>query len=90
MNLYKDGEFVETFKGARELDRLTEFLQKHSPPVPSPSADIIEVTDESEPEPETTPGTNPNPSGSVLVLDATNVANTIKEGPAFIKFYAPW
>jgi len=36
------------------------------------------------------PGTNPNLSGSVLVLDDTNIQSTIEQGPVFIKFYAPW
>lgn len=84
MNLYKDGEFVETFKGARDLDHLTEFLKKHAPVVESEP--VIEEPEEDA----LAPGTNPNLSGSVLVLDDTNIQSTIEQGPVFIKFYAPW
>ena len=31
-----------------------------------------------------------NPNGVVLPLDRHNFQKTIDEGPAFIKFYAPW
>ncbi|KIK54363.1 hypothetical protein GYMLUDRAFT_48733 [Collybiopsis luxurians FD-317 M1] len=83
MNIYKDGEFVETFKGARELPRLTEFLKRHAPVTPTEEPEDEETELE-------TPGTNPNPTGSVIVLDDSNFDNVLSEGPAFVKFYAPW
>ncbi|KIK54358.1 hypothetical protein GYMLUDRAFT_177266 [Collybiopsis luxurians FD-317 M1] len=83
MNIYKDGEFVETFKGARELPRLTEFLKRHAPVAPTEEPELEETELE-------TPGTNPNPTGNVIVLDDSNFDNVLSEGPAFVKFYAPW
>ncbi|KAF5390461.1 hypothetical protein D9757_005238 [Collybiopsis confluens] len=85
MNIYKDGEFVETFKGARELPRLTEFLKRHAPAAPPPF-----VKDADEEIIQETPDTNANPTGNVMVLNDSNFDSTLSEGPAFVKFYAPW
>ncbi|EEB90662.1 hypothetical protein MPER_11101, partial [Moniliophthora perniciosa FA553] len=41
LNLYRDGEFVETFEGQREADLVREFLKKHARPDPEPE---IETT----------------------------------------------
>ncbi|KAF9076692.1 protein disulfide isomerase [Rhodocollybia butyracea] len=84
MNIYKDGVFVETFKGARDSERLTEFIKRHAPP-PPPEAELQEL------EPETLASSaNFNPSGDVLVLDESNFQSSMAEGPTFVKFYAPW
>ena len=80
LNLYKDGEFVDTFKKARELKALKEYLDKHlvsethPPPSPPPKA----------------PARILNPEGKVLELDERNFSDEIKKGGAFVKFFAPW
>jgi thiol-disulfide isomerase/thioredoxin len=80
MNLYKNGEFMETFKGARELPRLKDFLKKYAKPeAPEPVA-VIEAE----------PSRIYNPSGTVTVLDDSNFQATLDDGPVFAKFYAPW
>ncbi|KAJ4471993.1 protein disulfide isomerase [Lentinula aciculospora] len=84
MNLYNNGELVETFKGARDLERLSEFLKRHAPNSPLSTPPLPEISQE------VTHDANPNPSGSVLVLDSSNFQSTIQEGPAFVKFFAPW
>ncbi|KAJ6595666.1 protein disulfide isomerase [Mycena vulgaris] len=77
MNLYRDGEFVEKYKGNRDFDLLTDYLAKNAqkPKALSPSP----------------PATIPlNPKGEVSVLNPDNFHTTLEHGPAFIKFYAPW
>lgn len=80
LNIYKNGEFVETFKKSRELKRLKEFLDKYlvvetrPPPPPAPKA----------------PTRILNPEGKVLELDERNFYNEIKNGSVFVKFFAPW
>ncbi|KAJ7078087.1 thioredoxin-domain-containing protein [Mycena epipterygia] len=78
MNLYRDGEFVEKYKGNRDFDLVTQYLAKHAltpktPPPPSSLAPVVL-----------------NPSGEVSVLNPDNFHTTLEQGPAFIKFYAPW
>ncbi|KAJ3996888.1 protein disulfide isomerase [Lentinula boryana] len=84
MNLYNNGELVESFKGARDLERLTEFLKRHAPTALSPSS-VSEIVQE-----EASHSSTPNFSGSVLILDGSNFQSAIEEGPAFVKFFAPW
>ncbi|KAJ6612649.1 thioredoxin-like protein [Mycena sp. CBHHK59/15] len=75
LNLYRDGEFVEKYKGNRDFDLVADYLAKHavtpkaSPPAASPLL---------------------NPAGEVTVLDPANFQSTLEHGPAFVKFYAPW
>ncbi|KAJ3865039.1 protein disulfide isomerase [Lentinula novae-zelandiae] len=85
LNIYNNGDFVETFKGARDVERLTEFIKRHAPTPPLPTPPVPETVLE-----ETNYVANPNPSGSVLVLDESNFQSTIEEGPVFVKFFAPW
>ncbi|KAJ7741455.1 protein disulfide isomerase [Mycena maculata] len=84
LHLYRDGEFVEKYKGSRDFDVVTEYLAGYLamhapiPELPSPlltpaAADVIL-----------------NPSGEVTVLTPDNFRTTLDQGPAFIKFYAPW
>ncbi|KIY69040.1 thioredoxin-domain-containing protein [Cylindrobasidium torrendii FP15055 ss-10] len=80
LNMYKDGEFVEKFSGARELESLVKFIKRYAPEAPQAA-----VT----PEP-VVASYIPNPDGLVRVLNENTFASTIAEGPAFVKFYAPW
>ncbi|KAJ3713890.1 thioredoxin-like protein [Lentinula raphanica] len=85
LNLYNNGEFVETFKGGRDLDRLTEFVKRHAPPPPSEVQPAVDTVED-----EVSSGPTPNLSGSVLVLNDSNFQSALQEGPAFVKFFAPW
>ncbi|KAG7446145.1 thioredoxin-domain-containing protein [Guyanagaster necrorhizus] len=77
LNLYKDGKLVEPFKGSRDLDILVSFIKSHAPPPPpSQQQPMVEKL--------------PNPKGVVLSLDDNTFETTLSEGPAFIKFFAPW
>ncbi|KAL1727432.1 thioredoxin-like protein [Schizophyllum commune] len=86
LNMFYNGESVEQFREARELDILKAFIQKHrdahqedvkSPPPPPPV--------EEAPAPVVL-----NPTGTVLVADDEILPSALALGPAFIKFYAPW
>ncbi|KAF8554972.1 thioredoxin-like protein [Imleria badia] len=104
MNLYRNGDFVETYSADREFHLLLEFLSKYVEPAGT-AANEVEPTPaptSTEPEPTPTPSptadrlvvqtprTDANPSGTVLALDVQTFDNFLAQGPAFIKFYAPW
>jgi len=76
LNLYKNGELVDTYRKHRELKRIKEFLDKYlvveTPPAPKAPTRIL------------------NPEGKVLELDERNFYNEIKNGSVFVKFFAPW
>lgn len=99
MNLYKDGEFVVTFKGSRDHDRIADFLKEHTsvtlsvtppepvapPPPPPPPEPIVE--DPVVPE---EPVLVYNPTGEVVKLTPATFTDATKEGNVFVKFFAPW
>ncbi|KAF7331691.1 Protein disulfide isomerase [Mycena kentingensis (nom. inval.)] len=78
INLYRDGEFVEKYKGSRDYEVLIEYLGKQSPLAKAPV------------EPPAPKGSTLNPKGEVLALNPDTLPAIVKQGPAFIKFYAPW
>jgi thioredoxin domain-containing protein 5 len=87
MNLYKDGQFIETWKQPRDIDKLREYLTKHAersqvPDTAPPAADVLLEQPESDKE--------HNPTGKVIVLNEKNFEQTIKDGHVFVKYYAPW
>ncbi|KAI0693473.1 thioredoxin-domain-containing protein [Cytidiella melzeri] len=87
MNLYKDGQFVETWKEARELDKLRDYLAIHARPSKTPFIETEEsILGPEQPE----PGKEHNPTGTVLVLNEDNFEQTLQGGHVFVKFYAPW
>ena len=80
LDIYKNGELVDTFRKSRELDLLKEYLKEYidteiptHPPLAQKTQTRIS-----------------NPDGKVLQLDAQNFSNEIKNGGAFVKFFAPW
>lgn len=94
MNLYKDGQFVETFKQSRDLDILQKYLADHAEPTTPLSPPVPEITDgaktEEVPVVPAVPAKVYNPSGSVTVLNEKTFADAVQEGHIFIKYYAPW
>jgi thioredoxin domain-containing protein 5 len=80
LNLYKNGEFVDTFRKTREFNILKEYLDGYldvDTPVPPPLT-------------QKAPTRVLNPEGKVLELDERNFSNEIKNGGVFVKFFAPW
>ena len=111
MNLYHDGEFVESYNADREFHLLVEYLTAHAEskgvseeetdlaedvPAPAPISTAQDVA----PTPTLSPIAKPlvvqnphadaNPSGTVVSLDVQTFDNFLTQGPAFIKFFAPW
>ncbi|KAL5527020.1 hypothetical protein ACEPAG_5811 [Sanghuangporus baumii] len=84
MNMYKNGEMTEQFKGAREWDNLVSFINKHAVHTSSNPKPQDESLAQEQQKP------LPNPEGMVKALDSTSFYSFLDEGPAFIKFYAPW
>lgn len=106
MDLYRNGDFVETYNTDREFHLLLEFLGKHTEPTgksenedvptPAPTSAEPEPTPTPTPTPPAdrlvvqTPRTDANPSGTVVALDVQTFDSFLSQGPAFIKFFAPW
>lgn len=105
MNLYRDGERQDTFSGNRDFDLLVDYLVKHAERSPiATSVPVLEL-EKSLPEPTSElgptltaapvhhvepPPIDPNSSGSVVSLGVETFDGFIKQGPAFVKFFAPW
>lgn len=86
MNIYRDGQFVETFEEPRDYDTLVSYISKHARPTgrhtgdkPAEDKKVLESQQ-----------ITYNPTGTVLPLDETNFQEVISGGHAFIKFFAPW
>ncbi|KIM79468.1 hypothetical protein PILCRDRAFT_823363 [Piloderma croceum F 1598] len=104
LNLYRNGEFVDTFEGVREYDALLEYMNKHAEPTstltPTPQAppsatspstvELPTVTKSVEVLHVQTPRADVNPSGSVLELGPHNFQDVVDQGPVFVKYFAPW
>jgi thiol-disulfide isomerase/thioredoxin len=74
LNLYRDGELVESYKGRRDLELLTAYLAKNAQKIPlssSPSAPDIAVTPK-------------------LPLTSDDFTSTISNGVWFVQYFAPW
>jgi thioredoxin domain-containing protein 5 len=89
--LYRDGQFVESYRKNRDLSLLLEYLALHAEPehpvAPSPPPPAAHDVDDLP----ATPRTTYNPSGTVLTLTNANYDSTLAAGgPIFIKYYAPW
>jgi thioredoxin domain-containing protein 5 len=88
MNIYRNGDFVEMYKGSRDYDLINSFLSKHAEPTSSSSANVPSVT-----KPALhlqTPRAERNRDGIVLMLDEKNFKKVVDQGPVFVKFFAPW
>ncbi|KAL4241266.1 hypothetical protein ABKN59_000026 [Abortiporus biennis] len=96
MNLYRNGQFVESYLKSRDYDLIVEYLSKHVEPsnpktaaTTAPSSESL-ITTQAVHEHLTHIPQSINPSGTVTVLDPSTFTNAITTGHAFIKFYAPW
>merc|ERR1712058_19419 len=74
---FRNGRKVETYKGARTLDELTDFVNTEKGEAGKDAAEDGKV-----PEPKA-----PSP---VVKLDKENFDAETKSGVAFVKFFAPW
>lgn len=80
MLMYENGNKLEEYLGKRHLDDLKKFIKKYDK---STAGSIVEVEEESRPV--------VNTGGQVLsIQDATTFTETLRQGPAFVKFFAPW
>ncbi|QRV87234.1 thioredoxin [Ceratobasidium sp. AG-Ba] len=80
--LFQDGKKLREYNGDRTHDDLSKFVDEAV-------AEFTKSTTETAPSSGTeTPHLNTD--GSVLVLSPDTFEKTLAEGPAFVKFYAPW
>merc|ERR1711915_493506 len=79
---FRNGRKIETYKGARNIADLTDFVNTNKDAAAGAGADDDgKVPDAKKPE--------EKPS-AVVRLDKENFAEKTKTGVAFVKFYAPW
>lgn len=79
--IYEDGEMLEEYNGNRDLEEMKDFIKRHVKNDENTS--VVEV--------EEPPLPKLNTQGQVLSIPS-QVAffSTLEEGPAFVKFFAPW
>ena len=82
MNVYRNGEYIDTFRGVREFDLLTQFIAKYAEPRGEP--------EQLSEEPASHGQRILNREGMVQALNPTNFDEVIRSGPSFVKFFAPW
>lgn len=87
MNLYKSGEFLTKFKGARTWDELTSFIDGYSVHSTEPESETASIAT---PKKDAEPAKVYNGNGMVQAVDKKGLEALVEEGPVFVKFYAPW
>jgi protein disulfide-isomerase-like protein len=99
MNLYRNGQFVETFTKDRDFDILVDFLLAHAEPTsnslsPSTAVEQEELAAEIVPVDENSAvqvsQAEFNPSGEVISLTSETFESFVAQAPTFVKFFAPW
>lgn len=88
INIYRDGKHEETFKEARSLDRLGDWLRKWRDEDDGDDSKALAGL-------ATSTGKSkeiPNPRGEVLKLTSASFASFLQSAtsPMFVKFFAPW
>lgn len=81
MNLYREGQFVETFEDPRDYETLVEYISKHAQHTGGHTEEHKTSGNQA---------TIYNPTGTVTALDETTFQEVIDGGHAFVKFFAPW
>ncbi|KAJ8495555.1 hypothetical protein ONZ51_g1629 [Trametes cubensis] len=98
INLYRNGQFVEMFKQALTIERLTEYLDANAatpvPPGvstsnPAPIAIGLEA-DVSVIEGGAKLSKGGKSTGGVVSLDEETFKEAVDEGDVFVKFFLPW
>lgn len=99
MNLYRNGEYVETFRQTRSIDILNKYIAAHAeprnPPAPEPApestpAPSVPESETDELVDEVVHREDVNPTGAVISLDESNFHAIVNQGHVFVKFFAPW
>ena len=80
INLYYDGQFIESYKGRRDFQDLREYVAKHAKRTISHTAASSIAAD--------SPALSS--PGTVVSLDRDGFEAALRQGPLFVKFYAPW
>lgn len=83
MNMYRNGDFLSKFKGARQWDDLTSFIDGYSDHKDETQVDEVANKEEK-------PAKVYNSQGMVQAVDKKGLEALIEDGPVFVKFYAPW
>ncbi|EDR04936.1 protein disulfide isomerase [Laccaria bicolor S238N-H82] len=86
--MYDAGKQIEEYNGNRDLDDLKTFIKrfvKETPPVSKPPT-VVRPPAAAAPKPKTPL----NVDGEVLGLSDEIFSSTLDQGPAFVKFFAPW
>ncbi|KAH9896139.1 thioredoxin-like protein [Cubamyces lactineus] len=98
MNLYRNGQFVETFKQARTIELLTEYLNTHAEPrvLPMPvttsesAPTAVDLEADDSPIEHAKPSKDGGPIGAVVSLDEQTFKEATDEGGVFVNFFLPW
>ena len=80
--LHRNGRKLEAYKGARNINDLTDFVETQKEQSGEGGADDGKVPDTKEKEVKV--------EKAVVTLDKDNFEEKTKTGVAFVKFYAPW
>ncbi|KAF8996782.1 thioredoxin domain-containing 5 [Cyathus striatus] len=88
MLFFSDGKITDEYKGSRALPDLKDWLKSRAPSTPpsSPSP----PPPPSPPSPPVVSKPAPNQLGEVVSVTAKTFGHMLAEGPAFVKFFAPW
>lgn len=82
LSYFRNGRKIETYKGARNINDLTDFVNTNKDqPAGEGAAEDGKVPDKKD---------APKEEAAVVVLDKDNFEEKTKSGVAFVKFYAPW
>jgi len=76
---FRNGRKIEAYKGARNIEDLTDFVKANRDQADSAGSDDGKV-----------PAAPKEPVSPVVKLDKDNFAEKTKTGVAFVKFFAPW